>query len=301
LANYCEDGLMKILVTGAAGLIGSALCEKLHVQGNFVVAVDDFSRGQTIPNCGAFHTGKIQDFEFDTDYNVIYHMGATNGTDNFYNFPTETLLNNLTADIKMYEVACACTDLQKFVYASTSELVHASSVVPTPETSKIHFDNVHHARWSYSLPKLCLENLLVNSELPWLIVRYFNVYGKNSKAGHFVHDQIEKIKQDQYDMLGADETRSFCYIDDAISATIDLAEKACNEIINVGNDQELTVYDATCIIANALGKTSPKWNKLAGREYSAKRRCPDLSCLKQHLPDYNPVNFETGIQKVIQR
>lgn len=300
MAYYSEKRLMKILVTGAAGLLGSALCNHLHSQGHYVVAVDDFSRGQDVPNCGEFNQGKIQDFEFDTDYDVIYHMGAVNGTDNFYNFPTQTLLNNLTADIKMYEVACACANLQKFVYASTSELVYASDVVPTPETSKIHFENVHHCRWSYSLPKLCLENLLVNSELPWLIVRYFNVYGKSSKDGHFVHDQIEKIKNNEFDILGANETRSFCYIDDAVSATCALTESAVNEIVNVGNDQELSVLDATNIIADALGKNNPNWNLLPGREYSAKRRCPDLTLLRKYVPGYDPIDFFAGIAKILR-
>ena len=301
MAYHSEKRLMKILVTGAAGLIGSALCQALHSQGHFVVAVDDFSRGKCIPNCGVFHNAHIQDFDFDVDYDAIYHMGAVNGTDNFYNFPTQTLLNNLTADIKMFEVASVCKNLQKFIYASTSELVHSSGVVPTPETSEIRFEDVHHARWSYSLPKLCLENLLANSELPWLVVRYFNVYGKSSNAGHFVHDQIMKIKQDQFEILGANETRSFCYIDDAVSATVELAEKACCEIVNVGNDQELTIQDATSIIANALGKTSPEWNNLPGREHSARRRCPDLSCLKKYIPDYDPIDFQTGIQRVLNK
>lgn len=290
---------MKVLVTGAAGLIGFSLCERLHKEGYSVTAVDNFSRGSQKPICDYFIEQDIQSANLDTDYDVIYHMSATNGTPSFYEYPGETLINNFTGDLAVYNLAKQCLQLKKFVYASTSEIVHNSPQVPTPEIKTVSFDNVHNPRWSYTLPKLAMENLIVNSDLPWLVVRYFNVYGANSKKGHFVADQIEKLKKDQFEIVGLNETRSFCYIDDAIDATLKLSKIKGTRIVNVGNDEELRIADACTIIANALGKTVPAWKNLPSRTDSAQRRCPNLTLLKQLVPDYNPRSFEQGIKNLL--
>lgn len=300
MANNPEKRLMKILITGASGLIGSAITNKLYQQGHQVIAVDNFSRGTVIPDCDKFIKMDIRDIDFDTDFDMIYHMGAINGTDNFYNRPNETLLNNITCDLAIVDCAKKQKHLTKFVYASTSEIVNAVHTIPTPETSTVSFENVHNARWSYSLPKLAIENLLVNSNLPYLIIRYFNVYGKASKQGHFVFDQIEKIRKDIFEVIGADETRSYCYIDDACWATLQLAKVAVNDIVNVGNDTELTSLEAAKIIAKELGITEVDWNTLPGRSGSTQRRCPDLTKLKKYVKEYNPIDFEQGIQRCLQ-
>lgn len=288
---------MKVLVTGASGLIGSAIATELYRLGHTVVAVDNFSRGTVQPDCTSFVQQDIQSIEFDNDFDVIYHMGAVNGTSNFYSKPTETLVNNITCDLAMFKCATQQLHLQKFVYASTSELVH-NHAIPTPETANIGFENSHDPRWSYSLPKVTVENLLVNSDLPYLIVRYFNVYGANSKSGHFVHDQIAKISSDVFEIIGADETRSYCYIDDAVKATLKLAELAKHDVVNIGNDTEITAEHAANIIARRLGK-SPTWKLLPSRSASAKRRCPDLTKLKSYIPDYSPIDFQTGLEHLL--
>ena len=62
------------------------------------------------------------------------------------------------------------------------------------------------------------------------------MYGKNSKQGHFVGDQINKIQNGTFSVIGANETRSFCYISDAVSASIHMAETVSKQVINIGND-----------------------------------------------------------------
>lgn len=292
---------MKILVTGAAGLLGSAIANLLHSQGHTVIAVDNLSRGNSVPECSEFLQTDLQTVNLDSDYDMIYHMSAVNGTDNFYNRPNQTLINNITGDLAAVQIANNQTNLQKFVYASTSELVAAVQTVPTPETSAVGFENAHEARWSYSLPKLTIENLLVNSDLPYLIVRYFNVFGPNSKSGHFVHDQIDKINREIFEVIGANETRSYCYIDDACSATVQLASVANRDIVNIGNDQELTSLEAAKIIAKCLGYENKSWKPLPGRSGSTQRRCPDLTKLRNYIGEYHPIDFEQGINLCIQK
>ena len=291
---------MKILVTGAAGLIGSAVCDIL-AKNHYVVAIDNYSRGEAQPDCSEFIKENLSEVDPDNDFDIIFHFAAVNGTTNFYTNPTNTLINNISSDIAAFNIAKKQNKLSKFVYASTSELVHNSSIVPTPEITNIGFNNSHDPRWSYCIPKLAIENLLINSDLPVLILRYFNVFGTNTKSGHFVYDQIEKIKKGVFEIIGASETRSYCYIDDAASATVQLAESAATGVVNVGNDRELSTIDAANIIATALGHALPNWTYLPGRSGSTARRCPDINKLKKYIPDYNPLSFEKAIMFIVNQ
>jgi nucleoside-diphosphate-sugar epimerase len=208
------------------------------------------------------------------------------------------LLNNLVCDLNMFELASLCKDLKKIIYASSSEVVSDDPVSPVPEHTDITINNIHNARWSYRLPKICAENFLVNSKLPYVIVRYFNVYGDNSKAGHFLADQINKIKSGVFEVVGPDETRSFCHVEDAVRATIHCAETQTNQLFNIGNDREITIMEAAKIIAQTLGHSNPVWITSPGKPGSTTNRRPDISKLRAVMPDYDPILFETGVEQI---
>jgi nucleoside-diphosphate-sugar epimerase len=201
----------------------------------------------------------------------------------------------------MFEFAHLCKDLKKFVYASSSEVVSDDPVSPVPEHTDITINNIHNARWSYRLPKICAENFLANSKIPYVMVRYFNVYGDNSKAGHFLADQITKIKSGVFEVVGPEETRSFCHVEDAVRASIQLAESANNELFNVGNDREISIMEATQIIAGALGHDDPVWITTAGKAGSTATRRPDITKLRAAITDYNPKTFEQGVKEIVDK
>jgi UDP-glucose 4-epimerase len=296
---------MKILVTGASGLLGTEICRQLKQNpDNEVWAVDNHSRSSTIPSCDKWLKIDMLDGEsfkeLPLDFDYIYHYGAINGTKNFYERPNQVLLNNIVCDLNVFELASLCKNLKKIIYASSSEVVSDDPVSPVPEHTDITVNNIHNARWSYRLPKICAENFLVNSKLPYVIVRYFNVYGDNSKAGHFLADQINKIKSGVFEVIGPDETRSFCHVEDAVRATIHCAETQTNQLFNVGNDREITIMEATKIIAQALGHSNPVWITSPGKPGSTTNRRPDISKLRAVMPDYNPILFETGVEKIIK-
>lgn len=296
---------MKILVTGASGLLGTELCKQLKQAGNEVWAVDNHSRSNTIPKCDQFMACDLTEGEafsaFPTDFDYIYHYGAINGTKNFYERPNEVLWNNMVVDFNIFEFAKLNTNLKKLVYASSSEVVSDDPVSPVPEHVDITINNIHNARWSYRLAKVCSENFLANSTLPWVMFRYFNVYGDNSKAGHFLADQIEKIKNGVFEVIGPDETRSFCHVEDAIRASIFCSQAVTQELINIGNDTEITISDAAQIIANALGHTAPNWKTSPGKAGSTANRRPDITKLKSIMPDYNPKTFEQGVKQIVDK
>jgi nucleoside-diphosphate-sugar epimerase len=214
--------------------------------------------------------------------------------------PTRVMTNNLLADLNIFEFAKKNDNLRLLVYASSSEVVADQSDGPVTETNTVHVENIHNARWSYRLPKICAENYLSNSDLASLIIRYFNVYGADSLPGHFVADQINQIKNHRFDLIGGNETRCFCHVDDAIEATIKLMLGDIKDIVNIGNDQPLIIREAANIIAEFFGSFNVQWNELPGRSGSIKTRVPDLKKLYSYMPEYQPMNFKTGMNLIIQ-
>ena len=94
---------MKILVTGASGLLGTEFCNQLTEAGHSVWAVDNHSRSSTIPACTEWFPIDLNSIEslnsLPTDFDYIYHYGAINGTTNFYKMPNKVLENNFVCDL----------------------------------------------------------------------------------------------------------------------------------------------------------------------------------------------------------
>jgi len=296
---------MKILVTGASGLLGTEICRQLKQEdGTEVWAVDNHSRSTTIPPCDKFLELDLTNGgnfgQLPTDFDYIYHYAAINGTKTFYERPNQVMWTNMCVDFNMFEFATLCgANLKKFVYASSSEVVSDDPETPVKENTNITIRNIHNARWSYRLPKVCSENFLTNSTIPYVMCRYFNVYGDNSKAGHFLADQITKIKSGVFEVVGPEETRSFCHVEDAVHATIHVSRAVTNELVNIGNDREITIMEAAQTIARCMGHTGSVWITTAGKAGSTPNRRPDISKLKSILRDYRPRTFEQGVQEII--
>ena len=295
---------MKILVTGASGLLGTEICTQLKQDNkNEVWAIDNHSRSTTIPPCDEWFRidlNNVDDInQLPTDFDYIYHYGAINGTKNFYERPNQVLWNNFVCDMNIFELAKLTPTLKKLVYASSSEVVSDDPVSPVPEHTDVSIKDIHNPRWSYRLAKICSENYLANSNLSWVAFRYFNVYGKNSKAGHFLADQFEKIRNDVFQIVGPEETRSFCHVKDAIEASIYCVQNATGEVINIGNDREITISEAANIIADKMGKPNPMWITSPGRAGSTATRRPDISKLRSIMTEYRPMSFEQGVQEIL--
>jgi nucleoside-diphosphate-sugar epimerase len=295
--------MAKILVTGASGLLGTEFCRQLKEAGNTVYAVDNHSRSTTIPPCDEWFRidlNSVDDInQLPTDFDYIYHYGAINGTTNFYKMPNKVLENNFVCDLNIFNFARKQTNLKRLVYASSSEIVADDPTTPVPENADVFIKDIHNARWSYRLAKITSENYLANSDLPYVMIRYFNVYGENSKKGHFLGDQIDKIKNGIFSVIGGRETRSFCYVSDAIAASIFVAENANRELVNVGNDREISIGDAVQVIAKVMGHPDAVFEQLPSMPGSVANRRPDISKLRAIMPNYNPLSFEEGIQKIL--
>jgi nucleoside-diphosphate-sugar epimerase len=112
-------------------------------------------------------------------------------------------------------------------------------------------------------------------------------------------DQIAKIKSGVFEVIGPEETRSFCHVEDAVRATIHASGAVENELINIGNDREITIMEAAQTIAGAMGHTNPNWISTPGKAGSTPNRRPDISKLRSILTDYCPRTFEQGVKEIV--
>jgi len=289
----------KILVTGAAGLIGREVVSQLSKFDCEIVGVDNNSRYKDYQpkNC-KFVQSDLNEYLIDknNDFDFIFHMAAINGTSNFYQNPSLTLMNNTLLDINVFKFAEK--GKSKLIYSSSSEVVSDSNQLPTSEIVDININNIHNPRWSYRLPKILSENYLANSNIDYLIIRFFNVYSEHSGSGHFVKDIVQKIKNKDFSLIGGNETRSFCYVADAVDAVLETSSFVSKEIVNVGHNEELLILDAANIIASALGVNDIQWNMHKGLDGSVKRRCPSIDKLISFYPTYSPNSFKNSIEKI---
>jgi nucleoside-diphosphate-sugar epimerase len=231
----------------------------------------------------------------------VIHFAAMNGTRLFYEIPTEISFNNTLPTfnlVKRYKGTDA-----KIVFASTCEIFNTTTdkdlyPVPTDENVPIMFDDITNPRWSYSLPKALGENLVANCGLPWLIIRYFNIYGPR-QTNHFINEFVERVKNGEYYIKG-DDTRSFCYVEDAVNITHILVKKFTNEIINVGKQEEHRISDVARIIMDIMEVDPNKLEILPGPKGSAKRRCPDTNKLLS-LTNYKyQYTLEQGLKLTVE-
>lgn len=227
------------------------------------------------------------------DCDILVHMAATNGTRLFYETPTEVSFNNTLPTfnlVKRYQ-----NTNTKFVFTSTCEIFNGAIdkglyPVPTDESVPVMFDNIDNPRWSYSIPKALGENLVANCGLNYLIIRYFNIYGPGQKD-HFISEFVERCKKGEYYIKG-DDTRSFCYVDDAIQMTQSLIDNAENCTINIGKQEEVKISVVAKLIMGIMDINPDKLEVHSGPVGSAKRRCPDTALVQRltNFKEYTPLN-----------
>jgi len=283
--------MKKILLTGHRGFIGSHYYSK--IKDNFETLVVDKQDGTDL--CIPEIVNNIPDCD------IVVHMAATNGTKLFYEIPTEVAFNNTIPTfnlIKRYKDTNT-----KFVFTSTCEIFNGAIdkglyPVPTDEGVPVMFEDITNPRWSYSIPKALGENLVANSGLDWLVIRYFNIYGPG-QIDHFISEFVERVSHGEYYIKGND-TRSFCFIDDAIEITHSLVMNHKNTIVNVGRQEEHAISDVARIIMNIMKVDPNKLEILPGPKGSAKRRCPDTT-LMQNLTKFNQyTSLEDGLRKTVE-
>ena len=158
------------------------------------------------------------------------------------------------------------------------------------------FENIDNARWSYIFQALG-ENLVANCGLNYVIIRYFNIYGPGQKT--VLYEFVERCTKGEYYIKGND-TRSFCFIDDAIQMTQAVIDKAENCTVNIGRQEETQISTVAKLIMGIMGINPEKLQVMDGPIGSAKRRCPDTTKVKEitGFDSYTPL--EVGLKKTVE-
>ena len=140
--------------------------------------------------------------------------------------------------------------------------------------------------------------MISNLSTHWLIIRYFNVYGPGQKD-HFINEFVERAKNGEYYIKGND-TRSFCYIDDAVDMTHNLVMNANNKIVNVGKPEESSIEDVAKCILDIMGVDPTLLKIYDGPVGSVKRRCPDTKKLKDLTGFEHYTSLMKGLKQTVE-
>lgn len=279
---------MKITLTGSGGFIGSHYLKR--AQQDCQIIGFDKKFGQDI---------ELIDYLPDCD--AVVHMAATNGTRLFYEHPTDIIVKDTRATFRIAERYQDTNT--KIVFTSSCEIFNGATDrgyynIPTDESVPVVFDDILNPRWSYSLPKAVGENLIANLGNPWLIIRYFNIYGPG-QTDHFVNEFVSRVLKGEY-YINGDDTRSFCYIDDAVEMTHCLVKNQQGLIVNVGREEEYQISTVAKEILKIMSVDPDRLEIRPGLTGSAKRRCPDTTLVKSLTGFNNYTDLKTGLIKTIE-
>ncbi|MFC2070982.1 NAD-dependent epimerase/dehydratase family protein, partial [Chloroflexota bacterium] len=255
--------MKNILVTGGAGFIGFQVSRHLAKEGHAVTICDNLSRGRldnelqqfldNHENCRFINcdlTDKSQMAKLGSGYDYVYHFAAIIGVIYTNEIPEKVLKTNTLITINLLDwfIENKCS---KILFSSTSEVYAGSAKcydlpIPTPENVPLTIEDVYNSRYSYAGSKILGELLFINYarayDIDMSIVRYHNVYGPRMGFEHVIPELSMRImkREDPFKLYGPEQTRAFCYIDDAVRATIKIMEtpQAKLEIFNIGNDAE---------------------------------------------------------------
>jgi len=314
--------MLKVMVTGAAGFIGYALAESLSRRGDVhVCAVDNFLRGEsdqayaelcardTVEACNLDLCDREAVAELPEAIDVILHMAALNGTQNFYERPYDVVRCSTLPTFNLLDRYGALGGFKRFVYAGSSE-AYAGTVsgfgwpVPTAEDVPLCITDPDNLRWSYGASKLHGEVLVTAAchqyQKDYTIIRYHNVYGPRMGDKHVVPDFIQRMKKGVYSLYGHSDTRSFIYIDDAVRATLMLAESAAaaNQTVNVGSENEIRIIEIGRMLLQLAGidATIELHDSPPG---SVPRRAPDISKLKELVGYTEATSLTDGLRRTL--
>lgn len=296
---------MKILITGGTGFIGSHLAKYLSrnndvtiCDNNFRGSVDKFVDGINYIECDLT---KEDEYDKLGHYDYVYHFAAINGTSNFYEIPYQVLEVNTLININFIKW-CKKTGVKKVLYTSSSE-VYASTLgkqIPTKESVSVSIGDVYNPRWSYAGSKILGELLFINSGLNFSIVRPHNIYGPRMGYNHVIPEVIKRVllKENPFKVYGGNQTRSFCYIDDAIIMLerIMNSSRSDGKIINIGVNDEIAIKDLVYMIFFIFDYKSQIVN-VKSKDGSVDRRCPNIEL----MCDITNITKFTSIQEGLKK
>jgi UDP-glucuronate decarboxylase len=300
---------MKILLTGAAGFLGSHLSKKLIDNGHEVIGLDDLSTG-SIKNIETLIDNPKFTFEeldvripFKVKVDAILNFACPASPVNYQKDPVRTIETNFLGMINLLHLANETG--ARIIQASTSEVYGDPTLSPQKES---YWGNVNPIgiRSCYDEGKRAAETLCFDyrrqHNLDTRVIRIFNTYGPNMAIGdgrvvsNFI---VQALRNEPINIYGdGKQTRSFCYVSDLVEGIYKFLQldKNPDTPINLGNPNEFTMLElAKVVIKITNSKSELVFNPLPMDD--PKQRCPDITLAKSILKWEPTVQLNEGIEK----
>jgi dTDP-glucose 4,6-dehydratase len=308
---------MRILITGAAGFLGSHLTDLLLAQGHEVVGVDNFITGKERniahlkgnPKYGfkRFDVTESPDLadDFGAGFDRIYHMASPASPIGYVKHQVATLKVNSQGTWHMLELAERCG--ARFLMASTSECYGDPAVNPQPES---YWGNVNPIglRSMYDEAKRFSEACTMayhrERKVDTRLVRIFNTYGPRMDPvdGRVVISFIRQALCDEpLTVFGeGKQTRSLCYVTDLVRGINAIMESDFIEPINLGNPDEVTILQIAKDVLSLIPESKSKITHHPMPPDDPRVRCPDITRARQILGWSPTVARKDGLAKMIE-
>jgi UDP-glucuronate decarboxylase len=303
---------MKILLTGAAGFLGSHLSNKLIENNHHVVGLDDLSTGSLKNIEHLLQNPKFEFIEHDVripyeeDVDVILNFACPASPVTYQKDPVRTIETNFLGMINLLHLATKTG--ARVLQASTSEIYGDPTHSPQNES---YWGNVNPIgiRSCYDEGKRAAETLCFDYKRQYCldvrVIRIFNTYGPNMSIGdgrvvsNFI---VQALKGEPITLYGHGmQSRSFCYVSDLVEGiykTLMLKESPLAPI-NLGNPNEFKIIELANIVKEITGSKSKIINHPLPQD-DPKQRCPDISSAKLILQWEPTVQLRQGIEKTIE-
>lgn len=311
-----------VLVTGAAGFVGSHLIERLLDLGHVVHGLDlvDLAEARNLaavrdhPNLH-YSRGDIRDpgtieAFFRPEASVLYHLASVVGVRRYMEDPLSLIDIAIIGTRHLIDL-CVRHDV-RILFTSTSEVYGRNPAVPWREDGDRVLGATSVDRWSYASSKAVCEHMLFGMHrktgLPFSIVRFFNVYGPRQTPIYVVSQTVQRVLKgeapDLYD--GGGQTRCLTYVEDAIEGVIAAATRAeaIGEIFNIGSPVENTMAEVVAMVIEACGADIEPHPVSTGEKYGAvyediPRRVPAVDKAARLLGWKATTTAREGIAKTV--
>jgi UDP-glucuronate decarboxylase len=300
---------MKILLTGAAGFLGSHISKKLIDNNHEVIGLDDLSTGSIKNIEQLINHPKYSFIEHDiripyqAKVDAILNFACPASPVNYQKDPVRTIETNFLGMINLLHLANETG--ARIIQASTSEIYGDPTQSPQKES---YWGNVNPIgiRSCYDEGKRAAETLCFDYRrqynLDTRVIRIFNTYGPNMAIGdgrvvsNFI---VQALKNEPINIYGdGKQTRSFCYVLDLVEGIYKLLQLKDNPDtpINLGNPNEFTILELAEIIIETTNSKSEIVNNPLPLD-DPKQRCPDISLAKSTLNWKPTIELREGIEK----
>ena len=305
-------GQKKVLVTGGAGFIGSHLCNRLVIEGNDVICVDNFYTGKKSNVENLLREKNFELLRHDVTFPLflevdeIYNLACPASPVQYQVDPVQTTKTSVHGAINMLGLAKRTG--AKILQASTSEVYGDPEVSPQNEE---YLGNVNPTgpRACYDEGKRCAETLFFDyfrqHKVNIRVARIFNTYGPLMlpNDGRVVSNfAIQALTGDALTVYGnGNQTRSFCFVDDMVDGLMRLMNCSDDIVgpINLGNPDEVKINTLAEMVIDFTNSKS-KIKSLPELEDDPKQRCPDISKARALLGWEPQITLKEGLDKTLK-